>query len=66
MLEDALNMLNPGGLYIIDDMLPQPNWPEGHDQKALNLVAELEQREELVLTKLHWATGIVVCVKNSH
>jgi predicted O-methyltransferase YrrM len=65
MLEDALNMLNPGGLYIIDDMLPQPNWPEGHDQKALNLVAELEQREELVLTKLHWATGIVVCVKNS-
>lgn len=65
MLDEALNMLNPGALYIIDDMLPQPNWPEGHDQKALKLVEELERREDLVLTKLHWATGIVVCTKRA-
>ena len=63
LLEDTLSMLNKGGLYIIDDILPQPNWPEGHDQKALNLVTVLESRTDLLLTKMNWATGIVVAVK---
>lgn len=63
MLDDVLNMLNKGGLYIIDDMLPQPNWPEGHDLKAIALVKELEARPDLILTKQAWATGIIVGVK---
>ncbi|WP_255066045.1 O-methyltransferase [Lacihabitans sp. LS3-19] len=37
MLEETLEMLNKGGLYIVDDMLPQENWPEGHAAKAMNL-----------------------------
>lgn len=65
MLETALNMLNAGGLYIIDDMLPQPNWPDGHQEKALKLVKDLEARNDLFLTKLHWATGLVIAVKKS-
>ncbi len=28
--EEVLSMLSKGGFYIIDDMLPQPNWPKGH------------------------------------
>ena len=56
-------MLNPGALYIIDDMLPQPNWPEGHDLKALKLIEDLEAREDLVITKQVWATGIIIAVK---
>eukprot|EP01030_Chromulinospumella_sphaerica_P015187 gene15187-14984_t len=32
-LEDALALLAPGGLYIGDDMLPQPNWQEGHQAR---------------------------------
>jgi len=63
LLEEALSMLNNGGLYIIDDMLPQPNWPDGHAEKAVKLVADLEAREDLSLTKLLWATGIVIGVK---
>jgi predicted O-methyltransferase YrrM len=63
MLNEALSMLNLGGLYIIDDMLPQPNWPEGHHEEAINLVLELERRTDLVLTKQLWATGIVVAVR---
>jgi len=43
--------------------LPQPNWPEGHDQKAKNLIKDLEARKDLVLTKQVWATGIVIAVK---
>jgi predicted O-methyltransferase YrrM len=63
MLDEVLNMLNPGALYIIDDMLPQPNWPEGHAEKASRLIRELEDRKDLVLTKQVWATGIVIAVK---
>jgi len=63
LLEEVLSMLNPGGLYIIDDMLPQDNWPDGHQEKAEKLVSFLENRGDLFLTKQHWATGIVICVK---
>lgn len=63
LLNEVLAMLRKGGLYIIDDMLPQPNWPEGHDEKAIQLVATLEAREDLLLTKQVWATGIIIAVK---
>jgi len=63
LLDEVLNMLNPGAFYIIDDMLPQPNWPEGHDQKALKLIEYLDSRKDLSITKQVWATGIILAVK---
>jgi predicted O-methyltransferase YrrM len=63
LLDEVLAMLNKGGLYIIDDMLPQPNWPEGHAEKADHLVNTLENRKDLSITKQVWATGIIVAVK---
>lgn len=63
LLDEVLAMLNKGGLYIIDDMLPQPNWPDGHAEKALNLINLLETRDDLSVTKQVWATGIIVAVK---
>jgi predicted O-methyltransferase YrrM len=63
LLDEVLDMVNRGGLYIVDDMLPQPNWPEGHQEKALRFVTYLEGRSDLVVTKQHWATGIIVAVK---
>lgn len=62
-LEDALNLLNPGGLYVIDDMLPQANWIEGHESNVEALIADLEGRRDLIITKLAWASGIVVATK---
>jgi predicted O-methyltransferase YrrM len=63
MLDEALGMLNPGGLYILDDMLPQSNWPDGHQEKAVRLLQTLEAREDLLLTSQAWATGIIIGVK---
>jgi predicted O-methyltransferase YrrM len=63
LLDEAIAMLNKGGLYIIDDMLPRPNWPEGHQEKAAKLIQDLESRDDLNLTKQVWATGIVIGVK---
>ena len=63
LLDEVMNMLNKGGFYIIDDMLLQPNWPDGHQEKAIKLISDLEKREDLTLTKQVWATGIVIAVK---
>jgi predicted O-methyltransferase YrrM len=63
LLNEVLAMLNPGAFYIIDDMLPQPNWPDGHAEKANALVKALDERADLFITKQHWATGIIIGVK---
>ena len=62
-LSAALSLLKAGGLYIIDDMLPQANWPQGHEVKVATLIETLEGRNDLTLTKLNWASGIIIGVK---
>jgi predicted O-methyltransferase YrrM len=63
LLEQALDLLAPAGLYVIDDMLPQPNWPEGHADKVAALITTLEQLKAFRVTKLSWASGIVIATK---
>lgn len=60
MLDEALSLLLPGGLYVIDDMLPQPNWPEGHADKVDALMAELTQRADLHVCVMNWSCGVVL------
>ncbi|WP_018619319.1 O-methyltransferase [Spirosoma luteum] len=62
-LEETLNLLKSGGFYVIDDMLPQPNWPAGHDKKADDLTHYLESRTDVQLVKMAWSTGIMLVVK---
>ncbi len=62
-LDDALELLNAGGFYVIDDMLPQPNWPDNHAPKVGALITKLEHRPDLTLCKLAWASGIIVAVR---
>jgi predicted O-methyltransferase YrrM len=63
LFEETIQLLKSGGFYIIDDMLPQTNWPEGHAEKVDAFVQMLESRKDLVLTKMKWSTGIVIAVK---
>ncbi len=62
-LNETLALLKCGSLYIIDDMLSQPNWPEGHADKVSKLVSALEKRTDLTITKQNWATGIIIATK---
>lgn len=62
-LDAALNSLSTGGLYVIDDMLPQPNWPKGHHRLVDKLVADLESRDDLQLVRMAWSTGILIAAK---
>jgi len=62
-LEDALNLVSIGGFYVIDDMMPQDNWPSGHDLIATELRESLETREDFHTTFLEWSTGVVIATK---
>jgi predicted O-methyltransferase YrrM len=62
-LEEALRLLTPGGIYVVDDMLPQPNWPADHAPKADALAARLQALPGFTVTTFEWSTGVMVCVK---
>ncbi len=62
-LDKALELLNPAGCYVIDDLLVQPNWPEGHSEKVINLLNKLEQRHDVIITKMSWASGLLLAIK---
>lgn len=64
-LDEALALRRPGGLYVIDDRLPQANWPEGPDPKVPRLVDDLERRREFVTVRLAWASGFMLVVRRS-
>src|SRR5262245_8639952 len=62
-LESALGLLREGGLYVVDDMDPQATWPPGHEAEVGALLRDLTERRELRVTKLSWASGIVVAAR---
>ena len=64
-LEDALRVLKPGGIYIVDDLLPQPNWPDGHAAKVPLLAEALRGNPDFIATPLDWATGLLIAVRRA-
>ena len=64
-LDEALSLLRHGGIYVIDDLLPQSNWPEGHAPKVPELIDNLERRQEFVTVKLAWASGLMLVVRSA-
>ena len=62
-LDEALTVVKPGGFYVIDDLLPQPNWPEGHGDKIAPLVERLASLKDFHIVPITWASGLVLAVK---
>lgn len=62
-LDEALAALKPGGIYLVDDLLPQSNWPEGHQAHVDVYLNDLKVRDGFAFTQLDWATGVVMLVK---
>lgn len=62
-LDEALRVVKRGGFYVVDEMLPQANWPDGHGVRVQALITDLEARPDFVITQLDWASGIVVAVR---
>jgi predicted O-methyltransferase YrrM len=62
-LDEALALVRIGGIYIVDDLLPQPNWPEGHGSKVEVFINELECRSGFGVVKMSWASGLMMLVR---
>ncbi len=63
LLDETLGMLAPGGMYVVDDMLPQANWPEGHESSAARLAQQLLARPDLAVAMLDVASGVIVATR---
>jgi predicted O-methyltransferase YrrM len=64
-LDEALALLRPGGMYLIDDLLPQTNWPDGHAPKVPVLIDDIERRGEFATVRLAWASGLMLVVRRA-
>ena len=63
--DHSLRVLRHGGMLVIDDMLPQPNWPDDHPPKVERLMKEIDDlpNDEFSVVKLCWYTGHVILTK---
>ncbi|MFD8740080.1 O-methyltransferase [Streptomyces sp. NPDC059618] len=64
-LEQALNLVAPGGTYLIDDLAPQPGWPPEHGAAVDRLVARLEEREDFRCVRMAWASGLLMAMRSA-
>lgn len=62
-LDDALALLAVGGLYVVDDLNPQPQWPAGHGPKVPILRERLRAVPWLSVVELDWSTGLMICAR---
>jgi predicted O-methyltransferase YrrM len=61
--EAAWRRLATGGFYVVDDMTPQPDWPEDHVSRAAALLDHLHTRPDCCLVDLDWAGGIAIVAR---
>jgi hypothetical protein len=57
-------LVKVSGVYVIDDMLPQVNWSDGHEKKARQLLAHLQDCTDFQFSFLPIYTGIVLMTRN--
>lgn len=59
-MEDLLRLLEPGGLYVVDDLLPQTSWPAGHGEYVDAFLFPTPAAKGLIATPMHWASGLLI------
>jgi len=64
-LDMALGGVRVGGFYVIDDMLPQTNWPPGHERRVDALLDTLAAHRDFEILRMAWASGLVIAVRKA-
>ncbi|GAA4872242.1 O-methyltransferase [Kitasatospora terrestris] len=62
-LDHALALVAPGGLYVVDDLLPQPGWPDGHQAAVDKLVVDLLSRPDFRTVRMNWSSGLLLAAR---
>ena len=63
LLDEALRLVRSGGVYVVDDMNPIIDWPDGHAEKARNLLTHLECLKGWTFSYYTFGTGIGIAQK---
>ena len=63
--EHSLRLLRRGGILVLDDILPQPNWPENHQINVDSLLQTIDglPPEAFTSVRLCWYTGHILITK---
>ena len=62
----AMRLVKPGGWYLVDDLYPQPGWPDGHQVSVAQLVADLTSLESWITEFFDIGSGVMVCVNSGN
>ena len=57
---ETLQLLKPGGIYAVDDMLPQQDWPAEYYPEAEQMVQGLAAVEGVISVGISWSSGLVL------
>jgi predicted O-methyltransferase YrrM len=66
LLDEALALLRPGGIYVCDDTKPHPLWPPEHPAKIPPLMDALAARQDFRRLYIDWSSGAVVMVRSAN
>ncbi len=61
--DKALALVAPGGLYVVDDLVPQPSWPPDHQARVDVLTNELGELGGWTTVRIDDATGVMICTR---
>jgi len=64
-LDEALNLVADGGLYVVDDLLPQPNWPPNHQVSVDALTTRLASLPGWHTVRTGLGSGVMICVRSA-
>ncbi|MYW62738.1 SAM-dependent methyltransferase [Streptomyces sp. SID8379] len=64
-LDRALDLVAPGGTYLIDDLAPRPDWPESHRAAVDDLLRTVEGLDGFRTTRLDWSSGLLIAVRST-
>ena len=56
----SIRHLAPGGLFVADDLLPQPKWVETHAGRVEQFRAEIYDEPALASVLIDWGSGLSV------
>ena len=54
----------PHGWFVLDDLYPQPGWPDGHQANVDRLIADMQSVDGWRTEFLPWGSGLMLCVRD--
>lgn len=63
-LDLALDLVAKGGFYVVDDLTPTEDWPEGAALAPV-LIDHLQTQPDFTTVKLDWSTGHLLAVRSA-